>query len=106
MEPDDPLDGAGSLLEEAGTLVLVSQRAEERFVLQLPDDADVNRGKQHHEGARQLGGENVETGPEVPLVVPWLHLHPPTEADVLEESGAGVGAKVVVTNQNAHLPFQ
>ena len=54
VEPDDPLDGAGSLLEEAGTLVLVSQRAEERFVLQLPDDADVNRGEQHHEGARQF----------------------------------------------------
>ena len=55
VEPDDPLDaGAGSLLEEAGTLVLVSQRAEERFVLQLPDDADINRCEQHHEGARKL----------------------------------------------------
>ena len=53
MEPDDPLDArVGSSLEEAGTLVLVSQRAEERFLLQLPDDADINRGEQHHEGAR------------------------------------------------------
>ena len=50
--------------------------------------------------------EDVETGPDVPLVVPGLHLHPATEADVLEESVAGVGAEVVVTNQDAHLPFQ
>ena len=40
MEPDDSLNaGVVSFLEETGTLVLVSQRAEQRFVLQLADNA-------------------------------------------------------------------
>ena len=40
VEPDDSLNaGVVSFLEETGTLVLVSQGAEERFVLQLADNA-------------------------------------------------------------------
>ena len=53
VEPDDSLEASlGSSLEETRTLVVVSQRAEQRFVLQLADDAHVDRGEEDDEGAR------------------------------------------------------
>ena len=103
MKPFDSLDSSlVRVLEETRTLVLVGQGAEERLGPHLRHQGHVHRGQQHHEGPGEVG-QDVQAPPQVLLVVPGLHLHPPAQTDGLEEGRAGVGAEVIVTDQNAHL---
>ena len=105
MKPFDSLDSSlVRVLEETRTLVLVGQGAEERLGPHLRHQGHVHRGQQHHEGPGEVG-QDVQAPPQVLLVVPGLHLHPPAQTDGLEEGRAGVGAEVIVTNQDAHLAF-
>ena len=107
VEPADPLGAAlADILEEAGTLVVVSQLTQQRLRLDLRHQSHVHRGQQDHESPWQLVWQDVKTLPYVSFIVPWLHLDSPANADVLEECGAGVGTQVIVTNQNADLSSQ
>ena len=107
VEPADPLGAAlADILEEAGTLVMVSQLTQQRLRLDLRHQSHVHRGQQDHESPWQLVWQDVKTLPYVSFIVPWLHLDSPANADVLEECGAGVGTQVIVTNQNADLSSQ
>ena len=45
----------------------------------------------------------IPTFPDVPLVVPGLHPHPAAEAERLEGGEAGLGAEVVMADQDADL---
>ena len=45
----------------------------------------------------------VPTFPDVPLVVPGLHPDPAAEAERLEGGEAGLGAEVVMADQDADL---
>ena len=59
MEPDDSLNaGVVSFLEETGTLVLVSQRAEERFVLQLADNAHLQHSRSKYKSVSKVRGDS------------------------------------------------
>ena len=107
VEPADPLGAAlADILEEAGTLVVVSQLTQQRLRLDLRHQSHVHRGQQDHESPWQLVWQDVKTLPYVSFIVPWLHLDSPANADVLEECGAGVGTQVIVTNQDADLSSQ
>ena len=103
MKPFDSLDSSlVRVLEQTGALVLVGQGAEEGLGPHLRHQGHVHRGQQDHEGPGEVR-QDVQAPPQVLLVVPGLHLHPPAQTDGLEEGCAGVGAEVIVTDQNAHL---
>ena len=63
MEPLDPLGSPHPVipLEQAGTLVLVSQLAEDRLVGEALHHRHVYGGQQHHVGAGQVPGQQVQT---------------------------------------------